>query len=306
MYFFEILKSIFFGIVEGITEWLPISSTGHLILAEEFIQYKDQNEAFMSMFNVVIQLGAILAVMVIYFNKLNPFKPGKDKVQVRRTWQLWSKVFVATLPLLLVFKFDDWFDTHFHNMVSVAIMLIVYGVAFIYLEKRNKAQAIEPTVTELDKLPYKTALYIGLFQVLALFPGTSRSGATIVGGLLNGTSRSVVTEFTFYLGIPVMFGASALKIFKFIKAGEVELLIHVGLETVSMKGEGFDVKVSAGDRVEVGQTLLTYDLELVKEKAKDVITPCVVTNMDAIEGINVLKLNENVDFSQEVASVKLK
>ena len=221
MYFIEILKSIFFGIVEGITEWLPISSTGHLILVEEFVQYKDQNEAFMSMFNVVIQLGAILAVMVIYFNKLNPFKPGKTKVEVRRTWQLWSKVFVATLPLLLVFKLDDWFDVNFHNMVSVAIMLIIYGVAFIYLEKRNKAQAIEPTVTELDKLPYKTALYIGLFQVLALLPGTSRSGATIVGGLLNGTSRSVVTEFTFYLGIPVMFGASALKIFKFIKAGEV-------------------------------------------------------------------------------------
>ena len=221
MYFIEILKSIFFGIVEGITEWLPISSTGHLILVEEFVQYKDQNEAFMSMFNVVIQLGAILAVMVIYFNKLNPFKPGKTKVEVRRTWQLWSKVFVATLPLLLVFKLDDWFDAKFHNMVSVAIMLIVYGVAFIYLEKRNKAQAIEPTVTELDRLPYKTALYIGLFQVLSLLPGTSRSGATIIGGLLNGTSRSVVTEFTFYLGIPVMFGASALKIFKFIKAGEV-------------------------------------------------------------------------------------
>jgi len=221
MYFIEILKSIFFGIVEGITEWLPISSTGHLILVEEFVQYKDQNEAFMSMFNVVIQLGAILAVMVIYFNKLNPFKPGKTKVEVRRTWQLWSKVLVATLPLLLVFKLDDWFDANFHNMVSVAIMLIIYGVAFIYLEKRNKAQAIEPTVTELDRLPYKTALYIGLFQVLSLLPGTSRSGATIIGGLLNGTSRSVVTEFTFYLGIPVMFGASALKIFKFIKAGEV-------------------------------------------------------------------------------------
>ena len=128
---------------------------------------------------------------------------------------------MATLPLLLVFKFDDWFDTYFHNKVSVAIMLIVYGIAFIFLEKRNKAQAIEPTVTELDKLPYKTALYIGFFQVLSLLPGTSRSGATIIGGLLNGTSRSVVTEFTFYLGIPVMFGASALKIFKFIKAGEV-------------------------------------------------------------------------------------
>ena len=244
MYFIEILKSIFFGIVEGITEWLPISSTGHLILVEEFVHYKDQNEAFMSMFNVVIQLGAILAVMVIYFNKLNPFKPGKTKVEVRRTWQLWSKVFVATLPLLLVFKLDDWFDANFHNMVSVAIMLIIYGVAFIYLEKRNKAQAIEPTVTELDKLPYKTALYIGLFQVLALFPGTSRSGATIVGGLLNGTSRSVVTEFTFYLGIPVMFGASALKIFKFIKAGQLLSFGQLFLLLVAM-GVAFAVSMVA-------------------------------------------------------------
>ena len=244
MYLIEILKSIFFGIVEGITEWLPISSTGHLILVEEFVQYKDQNEAFMSMFNVVIQLGAILAVMVIYFNKLNPFKPGKTKVEVRRTWQLWSKVFVATLPLLLVFKLDDWFDANFHNMVSVAIMLIIFGVAFIYLEKRNKAQAIEPTVTELDKLPYKTALYIGLFQVLALFPGTSRSGATIVGGLLNGTSRSVVTEFTFYLGIPVMFGASALKIFKFIKAGQLLSFGQLFLLLVAM-GVAFAVSMVA-------------------------------------------------------------
>ena len=244
MYFIEILKSIFFGIVEGITEWLPISSTGHLILVEEFVQYKDQNAAFISMFNVVIQLGAILAVTVIYFNKLNPFKPGKTKVEVRRTWQLWSKVFVATLPLLLVFKLDDWFYDNFHNMVSVAIMLIIYGVAFIYLEKRNKAQAIEPTVTELDKLPYKTALYIGLFQVLALFPGTSRSGATIVGGLLNGTSRSVVTEFTFYLGIPVMFGASALKIFKFIKAGQLLSFGQRFLLLVSM-GVAFAVSMIA-------------------------------------------------------------
>ena len=244
MYFIEILKSIFFGIVEGITEWLPISSTGHLILVEEFVQYKDQNEAFVSMFNVVIQLGAILAVMVIYFNKLNPFKPGKTKVEVRRTWQLWSKVLVATLPLLLVFKLDDWFDANFHNMVSVAIMLIIYGVAFIYLEKRNKAQAIEPTVTELDKLPYKTALYIGLFQVLALFPGTSRSGATIVGGLLNGTSRSVVTEFTFYLGIPVMFGASALKIFKFTKAGQLLSFGQLFLLLVAM-GVAFAVSMVA-------------------------------------------------------------
>ncbi|EJG45689.1 bacitracin resistance protein BacA family protein [Streptococcus pneumoniae 2070335] len=244
MYLIEILKSIFFGIVEGITEWLPISSTGHLILAEEFIQYQNQNEAFMSMFNVVIQLGAILAVMVIYFNKLNPFKPTKDKQEVRKTWRLWLKVLIATLPLLGVFKFDDWFDTHFHNMVSVALMLIIYGVAFIYLEKRNKARAIEPSVTELDKLPYTTAFYIGLFQVLALLPGTSRSGATIVGGLLNGTSRSVVTEFTFYLGIPVMFGASALKIFKFVKAGELLSFGQLFLLLVAM-GVAFAVSMVA-------------------------------------------------------------
>ena len=165
MYLIEILKSIFFGIVEGITEWLPISSTGHLILAEEFIQYQNQNEAFMSMFNVVIQLGAILAVMVIYFNKLNPFKPTKDKQEVRKTWRLWLKVLIATLPLLAVFKFDDWFDTHFHNMVSVALMLIIYGIAFIYLEKRNEARAIEPSVTELDKLPYTTAFYLSLIHI---------------------------------------------------------------------------------------------------------------------------------------------
>ncbi|CCM08887.1 undecaprenol kinase (bacitracin resistance protein) [Streptococcus pneumoniae SPNA45] len=247
MYLIEILKSIFFGIVEGITEWLPISSTGHLILAEEFIQYQNQNEAFMSMFNVVIQLGAILAVMVIYFNKLNPFKPikpTKDKQEVRKTWRLWLKVLIATLPLLGVFKFDDWFDTHFHNMASVALMLIIYGVAFIYLEKRNKARAIEPSVTELDKLPYTTAFYIGLFQVLALLPGTSRSGATIVGGLLNGTSRSVVTEFTFYLGIPVMFGASALKIFKFVKAGELLSFGQLFLLLVAM-GVAFAVSMVA-------------------------------------------------------------
>ena len=242
MYLIEILKSIFFGIVEGITEWLPISSTGHLILAEEFIQYQNQNEAFISMFNVVIQLGAILAVMVIYFNKLNPFKPTKDKQEVRKTWRLWLKVLIATLPLLAVFKFDDWFDTHFHNMVSVALMLIIY--AFIYLEKRNKARAIEPSVTELDKLPYTTAFYIGLFQVLALLPGTSRSGATIVGGLLNGTSRSVVTEFTFYLGIPVMFGASALKIFKFVKAGQLLDFGQLFLLLVAM-GVAFAVSMVA-------------------------------------------------------------
>ena len=217
MFIIEILKSIIYGIVEGITEWLPISSTGHLILIQDFIKYKNENPAFMEMFNVVIQLGAILAVVVIYFDKLNPFKPGKTARQIQLTWQLWAKVVVAALPAAIIGLFlDNWFEAHFYNLVSVAIMLIIYGVAFIYLEKREQ---VEPTVTELSRLPYQTALYIGLFQVLSLFPGTSRSGATIVGGLLNGVSRSVVTEFTFYLGIPIMFGASGLKILKFIIKG---------------------------------------------------------------------------------------
>ena len=217
MFIIEILKSIIYGIVEGITEWLPISSTGHLILIQDFIKYKNENPAFMEMFNVVIQLGAILTVVVIYFDKLNPFKPGKTARQIQLTWQLWAKVVVAALPAAIIGLFlDDWFEAHFYNLVSVAIMLIIYGVAFIYLEKREQ---VEPTVTELSRLPYQTALYIGLFQVLSLFPGTSRSGATIVGGLLNGVSRPVVTEFTFYLGIPIMFGASGLKILKFIIKG---------------------------------------------------------------------------------------
>ena len=217
MFIIEILKSIIYGIVEGITEWLPISSTGHLILIQDFIKYKNENPAFMEMFNVVIQLGAILAVVVIYFDKLNPFKPGKTARQIQLTWQLWAKVVVAALPAAIIGLFlDDWFEAHFYNLVSVAIMLIIYGVAFIYLEKREQ---VEPTVTELSRLPYQTALYIGLFQVLSLFSGTSRSGATIVGGLLNGVSRPVVTEFTFYLGIPIMFGASGLKILKFIIKG---------------------------------------------------------------------------------------
>ena len=217
MFIIEILKSIIYGIVEGITEWLPISSTGHLILIQDFIKYKNENPAFMEMFNVVIQLGAILAVVVIYFDKLNPFKPGKTARQIQLTWQLWAKVVVAALPAAIIGLFlDDWFEAHFYNLVSVAIMLIIYGAAFIYLEKREQ---VEPTVTELSRLPYQTALYIGLFQVLSLFPATISSCSTIVGGLLNGVSRPVVTEFTFYLGIPIMFGASGLKILKFIIKG---------------------------------------------------------------------------------------
>lgn len=220
MFIIEVLKAILYGIVEGITEWLPISSTGHLILVEEFVKFKHANESFLSMFNVVIQLGAILAVVVIYFDKLNPFKMGKTVRETQKTWQLWAKVVIAAVPAAIIgLPLDNWFEKHFHNFVSVALMLIIYGGAFIYLEKRNKG--IEPKIMSLEKLPYKTALYIGFFQVLSLFPGTSRSGATIIGGLLNGTSRSVVTEFTFYLGIPVMFGASALKILKFFLGGHV-------------------------------------------------------------------------------------
>ena len=233
MFFIEIIKSIIFGIIEGITEWLPISSTGHLILVQEFIHYQKQNAAFMEMFNVVIQLGAILAVVFIYFDKLNPFKPDKTPRQVQKTWQLWAKVVVASLPAVIIgIPLDNWFEKNFHNFFSVAIMLIIYGIAFILIERRN--QEVEPTVTNIEKLTYKTALYIGFFQVLSLFPGTSRSGATIVGGLLNGTSRSVVTEFTFFLGIPVMFGASGIKVLKFILKGNSLDLGQLTLLLVAM------------------------------------------------------------------------
>ena len=271
MFIIELIKAILFGIVEGVTEWLPISSTGHLILIQDFIQFKDQNPAFMEMFNVVIQLGAIMAVVVIYFDKLYPFKPGKSKKEVRRTWQLWAKVAVATLPLLFVFKLDDWFEAHFHNSFSVAIMLITYGWAFIYLEKREQ---VEPEVTELHKLPYKTALYIGLFQVLSLFPGTSRSGATIVGGLVNGVSRSVVTEFTFYLGIPAMFGASLLKVAKFVLGGDalsfsqgtillVAMAVAFGVSMVAIRFltdyvKTHDFTVFGKYRIVLGAILLVY------------------------------------------------
>ena len=271
MFIIELIKAILFGIVEGVTEWLPISSTGHLILIQDFIQFKDQNPAFMEMFNVVIQLGAIMAVVVIYFDKLYPFKPGKSKEEVRRTWQLWAKVAVATLPLLFVFKLDDWFEAHFHNSFSVAIMLITYGWAFIYLEKREQ---VEPEVTELHKLPYKTALYIGLFQVLSLFPGTSRSGATIVGGLVNGVSRSVVTEFTFYLGIPAMFGASLLKVAKFVLGGNalsfsqgtillVAMAVAFGVSMVAIRFltdyvKTHDFTVFGKYRIVLGAILLVY------------------------------------------------
>ncbi|VTS40574.1 undecaprenol kinase [Streptococcus porcinus] len=219
MLFFEILKAIFFGIIEGITEWLPISSTGHLILVEEFVKLRE-NAAFLEMFNVVIQLGAIIAVVVIYFKRLNPFQPGKSATETRLTWQLWLKVVIAILPVVIIgMPLDNWFNKHFYNFITVALMLIVYGFAFIWIEKRNKT--VEPQVTSLARMSYKTALFIGLFQVLSIIPGTSRSGATILGGILMGTSRTVATEFTFFLGIPVMFGASLLKVVKFFLKGNV-------------------------------------------------------------------------------------
>ncbi len=217
MFFENIIKAIILGIIEGITEWLPISSTGHLILADEFIKLT-ASEAFMTMFNVVIQLGAILAVVVLYFNKLNPFSPSKTTEQNRETWSLWFKVIVAIIPSVIIgLPLDDWLEENFHSFLPVAIMLIVYGIAFIVVEKRNKSKI--PKITDLTQITYQFALFIGMFQVLALIPGTSRSGATILGGILIGASRFVSAEFSFFLGIPTMFGASLLKIVKFVAGG---------------------------------------------------------------------------------------
>jgi len=213
----EMLKVILFGIVEGITEWLPISSTGHLILVDEFVKL-NASEAFMEMFNVVIQLGAIMAVVVLYFNKLNPFAKKKSRKQKAQTIQLWMKVVVACIPAgVLGILFDDWMEEHLHNYMVVSIMLILYGVLFIVIENWNKRST--PNVTKLSQLSYKTAFIIGMFQVLSLVPGTSRSGATIIGALLIGVSRYVAAEFTFFLAIPVMFGASGIKILKFVMEG---------------------------------------------------------------------------------------
>ena len=212
----EILKSILYGIVEGITEWLPISSTGHMILLEE-IMPMNVSKSFWSMFLVVIQLGAILAVVVLYWNKIFPFRKNKEGkyTSVKSIWILWSKILVATIPAAIIgLALDDWIDAHLYNGFVVAIMLILVGVAFIYIENRNKN--MRPSVNSLSALSYKDALIIGLFQVVAaVLPGTSRSGATIVGGLMIGVSRAVAAEFTFFLAIPVMFGASLLKLVKF-------------------------------------------------------------------------------------------
>ena len=196
--FFEIIKAILMGIVEGITEWLPISSTGHMILLEQVIKF-NASEEFMSMFRVVIQLGAILAVVVLFWNKLWPFGLRQGKVISKPSvWNLWFKVVAATLPVLVISPLDDWMEEHFYNYITVAAMLILYGVLFLVVENRRTT----PRVTKLEQISYRDALLIGVWQCLAIIPGTSRSGATIVGGLLLGLSRACVAEFTFYLAIP--------------------------------------------------------------------------------------------------------
>ena len=209
----DILKAIIFGIVEGITEWLPISSTGHLIILEELLKL-NQGDDFFEMFQVVIQLGAILAVVVIYFHKLNPFSPKKTQKQKMMTWQIWIKVIIGCLPAAVVgLLFDDWIDKTLYHWYVVALMLIVYGILFIVVENYQKGKT--PQVTKFSQLTLPMILIIGVFQMLAMIPGTSRSGATIVGALMIGVSRSVATEYTFCLAIPVMFGASLLKLLKF-------------------------------------------------------------------------------------------
>ena len=209
----ELLKAIILGVVEGLTEWLPISSTGHMILVDEFIQL-DVTTQFKHMFLVVIQLGAILAVVVMNFDKLNPFSQWKTAQEKQETFDLWGKVIVACIPAAVIgLMFNKYMEEHFMTAPVVAFTLILYGILFIVVENYNKHRT--PRVTDLTKLDYKTAFIIGMFQVLSLVPGTSRSGATILGGILYGTSRYVATEFTFFLAIPVMFGASALKMVKF-------------------------------------------------------------------------------------------
>lgn len=211
--FIEILKVLVFGIVEGFTEWLPISSTGHMILLDEIIPLSVSTE-FKDMFMVVIQLGAILAVVVLYFHRLNPFSPSKTEKQKRATVRLWTKILVACIPAAVIgLLIDDWMEAHLMNGYVVAATLIIYGVLFIVIERYNEGQ--KPIVEKAGNITYRLAFCIGLFQVLSLVPGTSRSGATILGAILLGCSRGVAAEFSFFLGIPVMFGASLLKIVKF-------------------------------------------------------------------------------------------
>ena len=230
----EMLKAVLFGIVEGITEWLPVSSTGHLILLDEFV-WLNTTDAFKSMFDVVIQLGAILAVIVLYFHKLNPFARSKTQVERKQTWQLWFKVCAAILPSgILGVLFDDWMDAHLHNAVVVSIALVVYGIVFLFLEKGNKGKYIR-RVEDVHAIDYRTAILIGCFQCLSLIPGTSRSGSTILGAILLGVGRSAGAEFSFFMAIPTMVGASAIKLLKFfLESGFGMSGSQLGILTVGM------------------------------------------------------------------------
>ena len=232
MDFLEILKAIFLGIVEGITEWLPISSTGHMILVDEFLKL-NVSEEFLEMFFVVIQLGAILAVPVLFFHKLNPFSGKKSAEERRGTWNLWGKVVVGVIPAGIVgVLLDDFFNTHFYNYIVVAIALIVYGIAFILIEKRREGKPFR--VERVEDLTYRDALMIGGYQMLSLIPGTSRSGSTILGGMLTGVSRTASAEFSFFMAIPVMIGASLVKILKFIVKGYTATGAEIGLLLVGI------------------------------------------------------------------------
>ena len=222
--FIEILKAILFGVVEGITEWLPISSTGHLILLQQFMKFEQVSPEFWEMFKVVIQFGAILAVVLIYWKKIWPITKNKrEGIKStgflshfnKNTMDLWGKILVACVPAAIIgLAFDEFFEKLFYNPTCIAIALIVFGIAFIIIENKNRG--VRPRVRRLSDITYRTAIVIGLFQLIAaVFPGTSRSGATIVGALLIGVSRTVAAEFTFFLAIPVMFGASLLKLVKF-------------------------------------------------------------------------------------------
>ena len=265
----ELLKTVILGVVEGLTEWLPISSTGHMILVDEFIKL-DVSKAFMDMFLVVIQLGAILAVVVLNFEKLNPFSSWKTRREKQETFQLWYKVILACVPAAVIgLAFNDYMEEHFMTAPVVAATLIFYGVMFILVENYNKHR--RPSVSDLSKLSYKTAFIIGMFQGLSLVPGTSRSGSTILGGILFGTSRYVAAEFTFFLAIPVMFGASLLKLVKFgfhYTGAEIFILV-VGMATafvvsiLSIKFllqyiENNDVKAFGYYRIVLGLIVIAY------------------------------------------------
>ena len=228
--FFELLKSLLYGIVEGITEWLPVSSTGHLILLGELCPL-NVSPAFSEMFDVVIQLGAILAVIVLFFRKLNPFAPSKSALEKKSTWGLWLRVCVAVIPSAAVgVLLDDWLDAHLYNYVTVAVALVVYGILFILIERFKPAD--KAAVTDVGGIDYKLAFLIGAFQMLALIPGTSRSGSTILGAMLLGCSRAAAAEFSFFMAIPTMLGASLLKVVKLFAEGVTVTALEWGILAV--------------------------------------------------------------------------